>query len=98
MPKRPNQLRSRGHSPNEVSLASNNSDFRGNDESNAAEGAGARAGVAGKGFGVVVQEVRALAERAALAAKEIKDPIQKMVDRDLETGLSGLSRSVTLSR
>jgi methyl-accepting chemotaxis protein len=47
---------------------------------------------------VVVQEVRALAERAALAAKEIKDPIQKMVDRYLETGLSGLSRSVTLSR
>ncbi|MEM5386837.1 methyl-accepting chemotaxis protein [Paraburkholderia phymatum] len=41
----------------------------------------ARAGEQGRGFAVVAGEVRSLAQRAATAAKEIKDLINESVDR-----------------
>ncbi|MCH4090778.1 globin-coupled sensor protein [Acetobacter sp.] len=46
----------------------------------------ARAGDAGKGFGVVAQEVRALAGRSADAAKQIKSLVSLSV-RDVEEGV-----------
>jgi len=41
----------------------------------------ARAGEQGRGFAVVASEVRSLSQRSSVAAKDIKDLIQKSVDR-----------------
>ena len=41
----------------------------------------ARAGTQGRGFAVVAEEVRALAHRSAIAAKEIKDLVSNSVER-----------------
>lgn len=47
----------------------------------------ARAGEQGRGFAVVASEVRSLSQRSSAAAKDIKELIQKSVDR-VQTGTS----------
>jgi len=52
----------------------------------------ARAGEQGRGFAVVAAEVRNLAQRSSLAAKEIETPIQDSV-RKVENGTSLVNHS-----
>jgi methyl-accepting chemotaxis protein len=52
----------------------------------------ARAGEAGKGFAVVAQEVRELAQRSAVAAKDIKSPISKSAE-SVRTGVDLVERT-----
>jgi methyl-accepting chemotaxis protein len=60
----------------------------------------ARAGEQGRGFAVVADEVRKLAERASLSAGEISSVTEKLhgksalVDRSIEGGLSSLAASL----
>lgn len=55
----------------------------------------ARAGDAGKGFAVVAEEVRNLAQRSAVAAKETAEKIQRA--RDLSDGGVNISKEVSKS-